>query len=88
MVHELGHFYGLPSNSSPNFIYSRNDPRANSSLDIGHCNDRLCMMEQFNVPNRLDLLQKTRYVINENPQLFCNYDLERLKNNLQKLYNE
>ncbi|MEM1535136.1 MAG: hypothetical protein QW199_00980 [Candidatus Pacearchaeota archaeon] len=79
LLHELGHFYGLPSFSNPNFVWR------GSSLDTGHCNERLCIMEQVNIPGRLDLLDKVKLLKLRNEKWFCRYDLTKLKENLKML---
>jgi predicted Zn-dependent protease len=86
LMHELGHFYGLPSAKNPNFIVSIDDGKAKSVLDIGHCNRRDCIMEQVNVPGRLNLLEKVDFVVINNPNWFCEYDLKALEENLRNLY--
>jgi len=84
LSHELGHFYGLPSSENPNFI-KYGDSRAFSELDYFHCNDRNCVMEQVNVPGRMDLLEKALH-LRKHRRLFCEYDLKTLRENLRKLY--
>ena len=85
LVHEIGHFYGLAATNSPNYI-SENDPRCKGPLDIRHCNDRYCIMEQVNIPGRLDLLKKAEFVIQNNALLFCDDDSSALKKNLKMIY--
>jgi predicted Zn-dependent protease len=85
IIHELGHFYGLPASENPNYIW----PGSNwmkSSLDLYHCNRRDCMMEQINTPGRLDLLEKVDFVMERNPNWFCEYDLRALQRNLRRLH--
>jgi len=85
LLHEEGHFYGLPSASNPNFIRER-DIRMRSRLDYGHCNDRRCIMEQVNTPGRMNLRDKVIFVARENPQWYCRYDWNALERNLNRLY--
>jgi len=85
LIHEEGHFFGLPTSSNLDYI-KENDPRANSGLDFGHCDNRLCSMEQIDIPNRLSAMNKAKYIFQKNPSLFCNTDLEALKNNARKLF--
>lgn len=86
LLHEFGHFYGVPPESSPNFI-PWNSGRAMSSLEYMHCDDRNCIMEQINVDGRMDLLEKAKHLETNNPQWFCEHDMDALKRNLKKLYN-
>lgn len=85
LLHEKGHFFGLPPESSPNIIYL-NDKRV-SSLEWLHCDEKNCVMEQINVTGRMDLLEKARHLKTNNPQWFCEPDTDALKKNLKKLYN-
>jgi len=86
LLHELGHFYGVPNKTSPNFIGYGRSEMAKSYLDYLHCNDRRCVMEQVNVPGRMDLLVKAKYLERYNPKYFCDYCLRTLRQNLQMLY--
>lgn len=85
LYHEEGHFYGLPSPKSPDYI-NWDDPRAKTNLEYHHCNNPACIMEQVNVPGRPDILTKTKYVKKVNSEWFCDPDSEQLKTNLKKLY--
>ncbi len=85
ILHELGHFYGLAAESNPNML-KPGDRRTKNMLDVWHCNNRDCIMEQVNIAGRLDLLEKTKYLNKHNSKLFCEYDLEALKKNICKLY--
>ena len=84
LTHELGHFYGLPSTNNPNFI-RYGSKMTKSRLDYGHCNRRDCVMEQVNVPGRLDLLEKALY-LERIGKLFCEDDERALRENLRKMY--
>jgi len=81
LTHELGHFFGMPSASSPNYV-----GQAKHELDVDHCNDRDCIMEQVNIPGRPDLLTKAKHLLRNNPDWFCKPDLAALQDNLQRLY--
>jgi hypothetical protein len=85
LLHEMGHFYGLPDANSPSFL-TADDPRWKGSLDTYHCNERGCIMEQVNIPGRLDLLSKARVVAELNPKWLCDHDHRALHKNLTRLY--
>ena len=85
LLHELGHFFGVPSRLNPNYITQN---IAINYLDEGHCDDRGCIMEQINIEGRMDLLEKTKFLLEHNPALFCRYDLDTLRKNLKTLYKQ
>jgi len=87
LLHELGHLYGVPSSSSPDYIFV-GDKKAKSLLDFGHCNNRKCVMEQINTDGRLDLPEKAEYLKRYNPDYYCIYDLKTLRRNLERLYSK
>ena len=82
LLHELGHLFGLPNLKNPHYI---SIPRTEYDLRVGHCNRKDCIMEQINVPGCMDLLEKTKYLIENNRKMYCKYDLESLIENLKKL---
>ncbi len=83
--HELGHFFGLPTTSNPNYM-KEGDSRANGYLDFKHCDDSLCVMEQVDIDGRMNLLKKTKLLEKENLLYFCEHDFWALRENLRKLY--
>ncbi len=83
IMHELGHFYGLPSHSNPDFIKVWD--RRYNPLEWGHCDDRECVMEQVNVSKRPDLLEKALY-LKAKDNWFCRHDREALRKNLKRMY--
>ena len=85
LLHELGHFFGLPPEWSPDYI-KRGSPKMKNELDEGHCDRRDCIMEQVNVHGRPDVLKKSFYVQENNPNFFCRNCLEALKANVKRLY--
>ncbi|MBD3319449.1 hypothetical protein GF342_06100 [Candidatus Woesearchaeota archaeon] len=85
LIHELGHFFGLPSSDHRNYL-GPGDLRVGNELEIGHCDDRRCIMEQVNVEGRPDLLLKAKYLEKVNPDLFCEADKAALRSNLQRFY--
>jgi len=85
LIHELGHFFGLSDSRQPNYL-GRDDPRIQCDLEIGHCHDRDCIMEQVNVGGRLDVLGKVNHVIRHNPRFFCEPDYEALRRNIRSVY--
>ncbi len=87
-AHELGHLFGLPDSNSPYYI-SYNHPWAKESpLYVGHCSYEYCAMRQVNAGERhhKDLLDHARDVLNNNPNLYCDYDRRLLIRNLQILF--
>lgn len=80
LLHEQGHFYGVPM-PNPNYI-----SHSTIDLDRGHCNDRNCVMEQVNIPGRLDLSKKAEFLLRHNPHFFCGYDIKSLRETLRKIY--
>lgn len=87
LLHEEGHFFGAPNISSPSYI-KNDDPRMRNPLDEDHCNNRACIMEQVNVSGRPTLGDKISYLLQNNTRFFCDYDLQTLKTNLQRLYRQ
>jgi predicted Zn-dependent protease len=87
-AHELGHLFGLPDPNSPYYI-SYNHPWANESfLYVGHCSYEYCAMRQVNSggSHHKDLLDHARDVLNNNPNLYCDYDRQQLVRNLRTLF--
>ena len=85
LIHEMGHFFGLASTQNPNYL-GYNDPRAQGYLDINHCDDRSCIMEQVDISGRPTLSRKVDFVTSTNPLWFCKSDVKALRTNLQNLY--
>ena len=85
LLHELGHFYGLPDIENPDFL-TIGDPRCKGPIDVAHCDKQECVMEQVNITGRSDLLQKVDYIRTHNPDWFCRDDLAALQRNMPRLY--
>jgi len=82
----LGHFLGLPNEESPYYI-DHNHPYAEKSpLYIDHCSYKYCAMGLPDFWRRKDLLDLARDVFENNPNLYCDYDLQLLRKNLQILF--
>ncbi len=85
-IHEFGHLVGLPNKKSPYYI-DHNHPYAKESpLYIDHCSHKYCAMGLPNSEERNDLLDLARDVLNNNPNLYCDYDRQLLIRNLKILF--
>jgi predicted Zn-dependent protease len=87
LLHELGHFCGLPDSTSPSYI---TEEKAANPLDAGHCNDRNCVMEQVDVDVdkglTLPLPVKAKWLQTHNQDFFCQYDKKKIIEVLKKHY--
>ena len=97
LLHELGHFFGLPPlydpfgdyniqgfPANPNYILPSEDV---PELDAHHCRNDYCAMSQTNIPGRMGLSEKPRMLHESHEHgLFCNTCQTALKANLRMLY--
>jgi len=83
-AHGLGHLFGLPNPESPYYINST-DPRAKENpYYSNHCSYEYCMMRQAShYEDQLDFVRK---ILKNNPNLYCDYDLQQLRRNLNILF--
>ena len=83
-AHLLGRFFGLPNPESPYYINST-DPRAKENPHYSSsCSYKYCVMggiPPFEKP--VDFAMK---ILKNNPNLYCDYDLQLLRRNLNILF--
>jgi len=87
-AHEIGEFSGLPDPNSPYYIGPNHPAAKISHIYLGHCSYEYCAMKQVDVEkgSPTDLIDHAENLLKHNPYMYCKYDLELLRQNLQKLF--
>jgi len=86
LIHESGHYFGLPNQESPYYIDHNHPYAKDNPLYADHCSHKYCAMGLPDVEGRDDLLDLARDVFENNPNWYCDYDLQLLIRNLNILF--